>query len=74
MGFPIFDGRHKRGEANPDSYINQNDSIRTFYDPENQNYNEQDILNEKKEKMQENIMYGVIITICLIFFGAILFW
>lgn len=69
----INDSREKCGAAAPEYYINQNKNIRTFYDPENPNYNEKDIQKEKKAKLRANLFYGGIIVICLLFFGVLLF-
>ena len=68
-----YDSRQKNGAVDPEYYINQNKNIRTFYDPENPNYNKKDIMNAKKEKLKENLFYGCIIGICLLFFGFLLF-
>ena len=68
-----YDSRQKRGAVDPEYYINQNKNIRTFYDPENPNYNENDILEAKKAKLKSNIFYGIVIGVCLLFFGDLLF-
>ena len=68
-----YDSRQKRGAVDPEYYINQNKNIRTFYDPENPNYNENDILEAKKAKLKSNIFYGIVIGVCLLFFGVLLF-
>ena len=68
-----YDSRQKRGAVSPEYYINQNKNIRTFYDPENPNYNEKDILEQKKAKIRSNLFYGSVIIICLLFFGVLLF-
>lgn len=73
MGFLTFESKQQRGAVDPEYYIHQNKNIKTQYDPENPNYNEQDVLAEKRAKMKENIFYGVVILACLLFFGAILF-
>lgn len=73
MGFSIFESREKKSAVDPEYYIQQNKNIKTHYDPENPNYNEQDILAEKRAELKENIFYGVIIAACLLFFGVILF-
>ena len=61
------------GEVDPEYYINQNKNIRTFYDPENPNYNEKDIRDAKKVKIKENLLYGFVIVIMLLFFAKLLF-
>ena len=68
-----YDSRQKRGAVDPEYYINQNKNIRTFYDPENPNYNENDILEAKKAKLKSSIFYGIVIGVCLLFFGVLLF-
>lgn len=68
-----YDSRQKRGAVDPEYYINQNKNIRTFYDPENPNYNEKDIKEAKKSKIKENLFYGFVIVIMLLFFGRLLF-
>ena len=68
-----YDSRQKRGAVDPEYYINQNKNIRTFYDLENPNYNENDILEAKKAKLKSNIFYGIVIGVCLLFFGVLLF-
>ena len=68
-----YDSRQKRGAVDPEYYINQNKNIRTFYDPENPNYNENDILEAKKAKLKSNIFYCIVIGVCLLFFGVLLF-
>ena len=68
-----YDSRIKKGEVDPEYYINQNKNIRTFYDPENPNYNEKDIRDVKQVKIKENLFYGFIIVIMLLFFGKLLF-
>ena len=69
-----YDSRQKRGAIEPEYYINQNKNIRTFYDPENPNYNEKDILEAKRAKLKSNLFYGGVIGICLLFFAWILFF
>ena len=68
------DSRQKSGAADPEYYINQNKNIRTFYDPENPNYNEKDIQEAKKAKLRSNLFYASVIGICLLFFAWILFF
>lgn len=68
-----YDSRQKRGAVEPEYYINQNKNIRTFYDPENPNYNENDIREARKAKLKSDIFYGIVIGICLLFFGAFFF-
>jgi len=68
-----YDSRIKKGEVYPEYYINQNKNIRTFYDPENPNYNEKDIRDAKKVTIKENLLYGFVIVIMLLFFAKLLF-
>ncbi len=68
-----YDSRQKNGAVDPEYYINQNKNIRTFYDPENPNYNEKDIVEAKKAKLKENVFYGIVIAGCLLFFGMMFF-
>ena len=68
-----YDSRIKKGEVDPEYYINQNKNIRTFYDPENPNYNEKDMRDAKQAKIKENLFYSFIIVIMLLFFGKLLF-
>ncbi len=69
-----YDSRIKKGEVDPEYYINQNKNIRTFYDPENPNYNEKDIRDAKQAKIKENLFWGIIVGAMLLYFGWILFF
>jgi len=68
-----YDSRQKNGAVMPEYYIDQNKNIRIFYDPENPNCNEKDMLEEKKARLKSNIFYGSVIVICLLFFAVLLF-
>jgi hypothetical protein len=65
-----YDSAQKRSAVDQDYYLNQNKNIRTFYDPENPNYNEKDVREAKKAKVKENLFYGFVIIGCLFFFAG----
>ena len=69
-----YDSRQKRGAVEPEYYINQNKNIRTFYDPENPNNNEKDIKDARKAKIKENLFWGIIVVVMLLYFGWMLFF
>ena len=69
-----YDSKQNRGAVEPEYYINQNKNIRTFYDPENPNYNAKDRKDARKAKIKENLFYGLVIVVMLVFFGWMLFF